>query len=154
MIDKKYIEDRKEFFSVLFVISIIFVIYVLAYLLNDSTWSNTTASGYCERVRDSWIREPTNTISNLAFVFVGMYILWLAQYDPIDGKPSLSNRSWFLTMYAISCVAVGMGSFAMHGFNTGWGGWLDVTGMIMYISMPVFYNFSRFLRWSETEFIS
>ena len=57
-------------------------------------------------------------------------------------------------MYAISCVAVGMGSFAMHGFNTGWGGWLDVTGMIMYISMPVFYNFSRFLRWSETEFIS
>ena len=154
MIDKKYIEDRKEFFSVLFVISVIFVIYVLAYLLNDSTWSNTTASGYCERVRDSWIREPTNTISNLAFVSVGMYILWLAQYDPVDGKPSLSNRSWFLTMYAISCVAVGMGSFAMHGFNTGWGGWLDVTGMIMYISMPVFYNFSRFLRWSETEFIS
>ena len=154
MIDKKYIEDRKEFFSVLFVISVIFVIYVLAYLLNDSTWSNTTASGYCERVRDSWIREPTNTISNLAFVFVGMYILWLAQYDTVDGKPSLSNRSWFLTMYAISCVAVGMGSFAMHGFNTGWGGWLDVTGMIMYISMPVFYNFSRFLRWSETEFIS
>ena len=72
MIDKKYIEDRKEFFSVLFVISVIFVIYVLAYILNDSTWSNTTASGYCERVRDSWIREPTNTISNLAFVFVGI----------------------------------------------------------------------------------
>ena len=51
-------------------------------------------------------------------------------------------------------MLLGMGSFAMHGFNTGWGGWLDVTGMIMYISMPVFYNFSRFLRWSETEFIS
>ena len=82
------------------------MIYALAYLLNDSSWSNTTASGYCERVRDSWIREPTNTISNLAFVFVGMYILWLAQYDPVDGKPSLSNRSWFLTLYAISCVAV------------------------------------------------
>ena len=47
-----------------------------------------------------------------------------------------------------------MGSFAMHGFNTGWGGWLDVTGMMMYISMPVFYNFSRFLRWSEKEFVS
>ena len=108
MIDYKYIQERKEFFSVLFVISFIFIIYALAYLLNDSTWSNTTASGYCEKVRESWIREPTNTISNLAFVFVGMYILWLAQYDSVEGKPSLSTRSWFLNMYAISCVAVGL----------------------------------------------
>ena len=123
------------------------------YILNASSWTNTSPSGYCEKIRESWIREPTNTISNLAFVFVGMYILWQAQYDSKEGKPSLSNRSWFLTMYAISCVAVGMGSFAMHGFNTGWGGWLDVTGMMMYISMPVFYNFSRFLRWTEKEFI-
>ena len=154
MIDKKYIEERKEFFSVFFAISTIFVIYGLLYILNGWEWTGTSASGYCERVRETWIREPTNTISNLAFVFVGMYILWLAQYDPSEGKPSLSTRSWFLTLYGISCVAVGMGSFAMHGFNTGWGGWLDVTGMMMYISMPVFYNFSRFLRWSEKEFVS
>ena len=57
LIDKKYIEDRKEFFSVLFVISVIFVIYALAYLLNDSNWSNTTASGYCEKVREKTTNE-------------------------------------------------------------------------------------------------
>jgi len=152
LIDNKYIQDRKEFFSVLFAIIIIYVIYGLLYILNDWSWTNTSASGYCEKVRETWIREPTNTVSNLAFVFVGLYILWLAQYDPIDGKPSLSTRSWFLIMYGISCTAVGVGSFAMHGFNTPWGGWMDVTGMIMYITMPVFYNFSRFLRWSEKEF--
>ena len=152
LIDNKYIQDRKEFFSVLFAIIIIYVIYGLLYILNDWSWTNTSASGYCEKVRETWIREPTNTVSNLAFVFVGLYILWLAQYDPIDGKPSLSTRSWFLIMYGISCTAVGVGSFAMHGFNTPWGGWMDVTGMIMYITMPVFYNFSRFLRWSEKVF--
>jgi hypothetical protein len=157
LIDKKYIQEhpRKEFFSVFFAICIIFVVYGLLYILNDWQWTGTSASGYCEKVSETtWIREPTNTISNLAFVFVGLYILWLAQYDPTEGKPSLSTRSWFLILYGISCVAVGMGSFAMHGFNTGWGGWLDVTGMMMYISMPVFYNFSRFLRWSEKEFVS
>ena len=102
LIDNKYIQDRKEFFSVLFAIIIIYVIYGLLYILNDWSWTNTSASGYCEKVRETWIREPTNTVSNLAFVFVGLYILWLAQYDPIDGKPSLSTRSWFLIMYGIS----------------------------------------------------
>jgi hypothetical protein len=55
-------------------------------------------------------------------------------------------------MYAISCTALGVGSFAWHGFNTSWGQWLDVTGMMMYITIPVFYNFSRFFKWTEKEF--
>ena len=152
LIDNKYIRERKEFFVVLTVIISIFLLYGILYAVNDWTWTNTSASGFCEKVQDGWIREPTNTISNFAFIFVGLYILWLAKDDPTDGTPSMSNRSWFLIMYAISCTAVGVGSFAMHGFNTGWGGWLDLTGMMMYITIPVFYNFSRFLRWNEKEF--
>lgn len=152
LIDNEYIKERKEFFAVLAGIVFIFLAYILIYALNDWSWTNTSASGFCEKVRESWIREPANTISNLAFIFVGLYILWLAQYDYIEEDPSLSNRSWFLIMYAISCTAVGVGSFAMHGFNTDWGGWLDLTGMMMYITIPVFYNFSRFLKWTEKEF--
>ena len=152
LIDNEYIRERREFFAVLTGIVFIFLAYILIYALNDWSWTNTSASGFCEKVQDGWIREPANTISNLAFVFVGLYILWLAQYDPTDGHPSLSNRSWFLIMYAISCIAVGVGSFAMHGFNTAWGGWLDLTGMMMYITMPIFYNFSRFFRWNEKQF--
>ena len=61
LIDNKYIQDRKEFFSVFFAISAIFVVYGLLYILNDSSWTNTSASGYCEKViENSWIREPTN----------------------------------------------------------------------------------------------
>ena len=108
MIDTKFIKERKEFFAVLSSIIFIFLIYILLYALNDWSWTGTRASGFCEEVRESWIREPANTISNLAFIFVGLYILWLAQYDSIEGDPSLSNRSWFLIMYAISCTAVGV----------------------------------------------
>ncbi len=153
LIDNEYIKERKEFFAVLTGIVFIFLAYILIYALNDWSWTNTSASGFCEKVQDGWIREPANTISNLAFIFVGLYILWLAQYDSIEGDPSLSNRSWFLIMYAISCTAVGVGSFAMHGFNTDWGGWLDLTGMMMYITIPVFYNFSRFLKWTEKFYV-
>ena len=154
MIDSKYIQERKEFFSVLAGVVSFFIIFILLYVLNDWSWTETEASGFCEDVKESWIREPVNTISNLGFVFVGLYILWIARDDPTEGLPSLSNKSWFLILYAISCTAVGVGSFAMHGFNTSWGGWLDVTGMMMYITIPVFYNFSRFFRWTEKEFCS
>jgi predicted membrane channel-forming protein YqfA (hemolysin III family) len=152
LIDNKYIRERKEFFSVLAAVIIIFLLYGILYAVNDWSWSDTRATEFCEEVSESWIREPANTISNLAFVFVGLYILWLAKDDPIDGPPSMSNRSWFLIMYAISCTALGVGSFAWHGFNTSWGQWLDVTGMMMYITIPVFYNFSRFFKWTEKEF--
>jgi hypothetical protein len=152
LIDNQYVKERKEFFVGLAITLTFFFVFFVMYALNDWSWSNTSDTGYCEEVREGWIREPSNTISNLAFVFVGLYILWLAQYDSVEGKPSLSNKSWFVFFYAASCIAVGVGSFAMHGFNTSWGGWLDVTGMVMYITMPVFYNFSRFLRWSEKEF--
>ena len=152
LIDNKYIRERKEFFSVLAGTIAIFLLYGILYAVNDWSWSDTSASGFCEKVQDGWIREPTNTISNFAFIFVGLYILWLAKDDPTDGHPSMSNRSWFLIMYAISCTALGVGSFAWHGFNTSWGHWLDVTGMMLYITIPVFYNFSRFFRWTEKEF--
>ena len=155
MIDNKYIRERKEFFAVLS--GIIFIFLIFAFIGKDG-WGTESESKigevaqYCERIQEGWIREPANTISNLAFIFVGLYILWMIQYDPTDGYPSLSTRSWFLIMYAISCAAVGVGSLAMHGFNTDWGGWLDLTGMMMYITMPVFYNFSRFFRWDENQF--
>jgi len=152
LIDNKQFQERKEFFSVLAGVIAFFVIFILIYALNGWVWTDTTDSGFCEATRESWIREPVNTLSNLAFVFVGLYILWLAKDDPIGESPSLSTRSWFLIMYAISCVAVGVGSFAWHGFNTSWGNWLDVTGMMMYITIPVFYNFAKFFKWTERDF--
>ena len=106
LIDNKYIRERKEFFSVLVAIIVIFLLYGIIYAVNGWNWSNTQATDFCEKVSDGWIREPSNTISNLAFVFVGLYILWLAKDDPIDGIPSMSNRSWFLIMYAISCTVL------------------------------------------------
>ena len=113
MIDNEYIKARREFFAVLS--GIIFIFLVFAFIGKEG-WGAESESKigeiaqYCERVQEGWIREPANTISNLGFIFVGLYILWLIQYDPTDGYPSLSNRSWFLIMYAISCTAVGVGS--------------------------------------------
>ena len=160
MIDDEYIRERREFFTVLVGVVVIFALFALTYTLNDNSWGAESESGisdvagYCERIQAGFIREPANTWSNLPFILVGLYVLWMMQYDSRDGLPSLSNRSWFTLMYGMACAAVGVGSFAMHGFNTNWGGWLDLSGMMMYITMPVFYNFSRFFRWNEQKFLT
>ncbi|MDP6534412.1 MAG: ceramidase domain-containing protein [Candidatus Poseidoniia archaeon] len=160
MINNEYLCKRREFFVVFGGIITIFAIFALIYTLNDNSWGTESESGigdvagYCERIQAGFIREPANTWSNLPFILVGLYVLWMMQYDSRDGLPSLSNRSWFTLMYGMACTAVGVGSFAMHGFNTNWGGWLDLSGMMMYITMPVFYNFSRFFRWDEQKFLT
>jgi len=158
MIDSGYIRERREFFTVLVGIVAIFAIFALTYTLNDDSWGAESedgigdVAGYCERIKAGFIREPANTWSNLPFILVGLYVLWRMQYDSVGGRPSLATRSWFTLMYGVACAAVGVGSFAMHGFNTDWGGWLDLSGMMMYITMPVFYNFSRFFGWDERQF--
>ncbi|OIR09386.1 MAG: hypothetical protein BEU05_02620 [Marine Group III euryarchaeote CG-Bathy2] len=160
MIDREYLRARREFCVGLAAVVAIFVAFVLAYVLNDASWGAESdsrigeAARYCERITAGFIREPANTLSNIPFVLVGLWVLWRMQHDPVGGRPSLATRSWFTLMYGVACVAVGVGSFAMHGFNTGWGGWMDLTGMMLYITLPVFYNFSRFLGWDERQFLA
>ena len=52
LIDNEYIKERKEFFAVLTGIVFIFLAYILIYALNDWSWTNTSASGFCEKVRE------------------------------------------------------------------------------------------------------
>jgi hypothetical protein len=160
VIDADYLRDRREFCVGLAVVVAIFVAFALAYALNDGSWGAASdgrigdAAHYCERITAGFIREPANTLSNIPFVLVGLWVLWRMQHDPVAGRPSLATRSWFTAAYGGACIAVGVGSFAMHGFNTDWGGWLDLSGMMMYITMPVFYNFARFLGWDERQFLA
>jgi len=57
-------------------------------------------------------------------------------------------------LYAAGSIYIGIGSFAMHGTNTNWGTSMDWTGMLFFISFPVYYNLSRQYAWSDRFFIT
>lgn len=160
MIDANYLRARREFCAGLGAVVAIFAAFALAYTLNDGSWGAASDGGigeaahYCERITAGFIREPANTLSNIPFMLVGLWVLWRMQHDPVAGRPSLATRSWFAAAYGGACISVGVGSFAMHGFNTGWGGWMDLSGMMLFITLPVFYNFARFLGWDERQFLA
>ena len=62
-------------------ISFLFLFFTLSALgLIQSTEASNLigeASRWCERVSGGLFREPVNTLSNLGFMIVGLYIFWI-----------------------------------------------------------------------------
>ena len=64
---------------------------------------------------------------------------------PKKGKNPMTSRNIAPILYATGSIYIGLGSFAMHGSNTAIGGILDWSGMLFFISFPVFYNLFRII---------
>lgn len=72
---------------------------------------------------------------------------------PKKAKNPMLSRNIAPILYATGSIYIGLGSFAMHGSNTAIGGILDWSGMLFFISFPVFYNLSRNYPWVENRFL-
>ena len=140
--------------SGLFVIAF-FVLSALGYIQSiESQGIIGDASRWCERVSGGLFREPVNTLSNLGFMVVGIYIFYTITTDT---NTSANNYFVGLTgisiLYASAAIFLGPGSMLMHGTNSGWGGWADNLSMIMYILIPWLYNIFRMSNWTVSQFL-
>ncbi|MBI1319763.1 MAG: hypothetical protein GC168_12560 [Candidatus Hydrogenedens sp.] len=96
-----------------------------------SRWPNGTETHFNERIFPASIfRTPSNTFSNLGYVFVGLYVLAYSLWDfrrptaPTD--PYAIRTPWLIAFFGFYCVGLGFGSGFMHASLTGIGGWWDV----------------------------
>ena len=140
--------------SGLFVIAF-FVLSALGYIQSiESQGIIGDASRWCERVSGGLFREPVNTLSNLGFMLVGIYIFYTITTDT-----NTSSNNYFVgltgisILYASAAIFLGPGSMLMHGTNSGWGGWADNLSMIMYILIPWLYNIFRMSNWTVRRFL-
>ena len=140
--------------SGLFVIAF-FVLSALGYIQSiESQGIIGDASRWCERVSGGLFREPVNTLSNLGFMLVGIYIFYTITTDT-----NTSSNNYFVgltgisILYASAAIFLGPGSMLMHGTNSGWGGWADNLSMIMYILIPWLYNIFRMSNWTVRQFL-
>lgn len=65
----------------------------------------------CEHIGEGLLAQPVNTLSSFAYVAVGAVLL----------RRALAARSTVLVVYAVTVVAVGIGSVAFHGPMPSWG---------------------------------
>ena len=143
---------KENAFIITLTVSVLFLLifYILSALqLIQSTESLAfigEASRWCERVSDGAFREPVNTLSNLGFMFAGLFILYKLSNEVSFNEFSGLNKITIL--YGVAVVYLGPGSMMMHGTNTEWGGWADNLSMVMYIILPWLYNCYKMSNWS------
>jgi len=139
-----------------FFLGISLIIYIISWFIGWGVESENwigQSSAYCEMSRSGIIREPVNSISNLAFIIVGMYFLYTADKMDEKGSNPLMKKGFLLPLNGFVSMFLGICSFAVHGSSTPTAGILDWSSMLFWISFPVFYNLSRWLGWGEIQMI-
>ena len=148
---------KENAFIITLVVSILFlfVFYILSYFQIIQSIESISligeASRWCERISDGAFREPVNTLSNLGFMVVGLFILYKLSNETSFNEFSGLNKITIL--YGVCVVYLGPGSMMMHGTNTEWGGWADNLSMVMYIIIPWLYNIYKMSNWTVNTFM-
>ena len=148
------VEEKKPFFYAFGVLLLLTVLYVV---VGASTWAVDpieSPTRFCEEISDGLVKEPINAISNFTYIIVGLIILWNLPSQNVRGSNPMLEHGMYPILYAAGSMYIGIGSFAMHGTNTNWGTSMDWTGMLFFISFPVYYNLSRQYAWSDRFFIT
>ncbi|MHA3980013.1 ceramidase domain-containing protein [Halovulum sp. GXIMD14794] len=110
---------------------------------------------FCEAFRDSWIRQPANTWSNLGFVAAG---LWMVSHAAQAGRRAsapgniFSNSRSLPILYAALVISIGPGSMALHGTGHAWGHSADVVAMFTFIMFPIAWAVTHLAGGSERAF--
>ena len=133
-------------------VTIIFLT-LLAIVLSgiNYSWSNWQPAScmpdhcFCEAQQNSIIRQPINTYSNLAFIFVGLVVFMIARRDWLNGKQNnlLDSHRAYPIIFGTAAIVIGVGSFFYHASLTFLGQWLDVMGMYLFASFALVYTYAR-----------
>ena len=95
----------------------------------------------CELLRDGLIAQPANTLSSLAFVVVGVWIVVRGSRSPRETHP------WAL-LFGAAVIANGVGSVLFHGPGSAPGKWLHDLAIASVLILVVAYDLSLLRRWS------
>lgn len=113
-------------------------------------WPSGSETHFAERIRpESIFRTPSNTFSNLAYVWVGLYILAYAAWDYRRGEnlaaPHAVRDPALMAFFGLFCVFLGFGSGFMHASLASLGHWYDLLGMYGSLAAVLALHWGRWL---------
>jgi hypothetical protein len=97
---------------------------------------------FCEVDHWCFFAQPSNTLSNLAFVVAGAALAWRAGLP--QGRLALAALT---VPFTVIVALLGPGSMAMHATESALGGHLDVLSMHLLASFAAAYAMARLLGW-------
>ena len=148
---------KKSTFSFIFFPWLIFIVSSLFVLLGIvNHWFGEPREGimkFCEFARDGYIKQPSNTFSNLGFSIVGLYIVYYFAKNKLNFSNLFTQNYSYVILFSSSIIITGAGSFAMHATNAHWGGFFDLLGMFFIASFMLSYALKRLLHFSHSFFV-
>jgi len=155
--EKLFLNRFGRRFTTGLIVSISFLLVYTIIGLLDAWPSGVTYEegvyGWCESFSSGLILEPVNTLTNLAFVVVGLAILDRTDRQKNSNLNGFTKGGVIPVVYAGAVIAIGLGSFAMHGTRTYLGSFLDWGGMLIFILFPVLYRLREYIGWSDEIFV-
>ena len=99
-------------------------------------------AGFCETDHWCFFAQPSNTLSNLAFVAAGTALAWRARFP--SGRLEIDALT---VPFTVIVALLGPGSMAMHATETDLGGHLDVFSMHLLAGFAASYAVARLRGW-------
>lgn len=91
---------------------------------------------FCEAINTNLLRQPANSLSSFAFVFVGVFVLVLKQNE--KRFPAI-----YKTIFGAAAIVIGIGSAFYHASMTFIGQFFDVFGMYLMVVFVFVYALER-----------
>lgn len=112
-----------------------------------------TASAFCEEeLKNGFVKEWSNTWSNLAFCIVALMVSYRISYITSNKNNPFTKRSFFAILFCLAAALLGPGSMALHATTSQIGGRLDVFSMFIMSSFLFAYAIYRLFSLSESKF--
>lgn len=104
-------------------------------------WQSTSEFKHCEAELCSWIVQPGNTWTNVAFL-VAAYLIWRRRTPETVADNNL---------YVMSSLLVCAGSVTFHATGTPWGAVMDMYTMLVFSMLFLSSALERFLHLSRRQ---
>ncbi|HVJ95077.1 MAG TPA: hypothetical protein VM580_35100, partial [Labilithrix sp.] len=109
---------------------------------------------YCEAFHDGLVRQPSNTLSSIAFPAVGLAILWRTP-KITPGARALFHRDKRLhVLWALSCIVLGAASAAFHATFVVLTGLFDSFAILAWLSLFTAYHLGRAFMWRANRILA
>jgi hypothetical protein len=142
------------YFTLIFAIIAMFGLYLMLHFSCFGV-SNGNGGRFCEAARDALILQPSNSWSNLGFVFFGLLAAWQITYrkDAIVQHNAFSKSTFFAKFLTSMMVLLGPCSMAMHATETSLGGLFDMNSMYLIAGFMVSYASVRYFKLNHVYFV-
>lgn len=140
-------KNRKAVFIIPVVVAILSSILVFLGIYN--MWFGEVREGimlFCENARDGFIKQPSNTFSNIGFIVIGLYVGWLAFKNDFSTKNKMTQTLFYPSIFSSIVVFLGPGSMAMHASNGSYGGFTDLFSMFLLSGFTFSYAITRYFK--------